>query len=787
MKYNFADIEKKWQQSWEEQGVYVTSENSNKPKKYILGMFPYPSGDGLHTGHVKLYTAVDILSRYYRARGYNVLQPMGWDAFGLPAENYAIKTGVQPKITTAKNIANFKGEMKRIGLSYDWKREINTTDPEYYRWTQWIFLQLFHKGLAYEAEVAINWCPKDKTGLANEEVVNGLCERCGTKVESKVIRQWMLRITDYADRLLADLEQLEWPSSIIDMQRNWIGRSEGALITFAVDGSDLELKTFTTRPDTLFGVTAVIVSPEYDDLDKLTSSEQKESVARYVQQSSNISEIERMNAEKPKTGVFTGSYAIHPLTGAKVPIWTADYVLSGYGTGAVMVVPAHDERDRQFAETYELPILMVINEQGQLVNSPGYDGLTSDEAKGRIVGSLANKGLAEEKVQYKLRDWVFSRQRYWGEPIPLVHCKNCGVVPLPEEQLPLKLPEVEKYEPTGTGESPLAKMDDWVNTTCPTCNGPAKRETNTMPQWAGSCWYYLRFADPHNKNAVISRERDSYWNPVDWYLGGAEHAVLHLLYARFWHKVLFDLSLVERAEPFMKLSSIGMVLAADGKKMSKSLGNVIRPDEVIEDFGADTLRLYEAFMGPFENTTAWNPTGINGVHRFLHRAWNIIVEQPNQPTDVEKANQELAVLADKASADIENLKLNTPIAAMMKFLNEVEAIGLSKSQKESFLIILSLFAPHFAEEVWHLIGNSDSVVIQEWPQIATTNQQVSEVKIAVQVNGKVRGTIESSEQASEGEVVAMAKNLEAVARHLDGKEVSKVIYIPGKILNLVVK
>ncbi len=784
MKYNPEVIEPKWREFWQDRDMYKACV-SDKPKKYILSMFPYPSGDGLHTGHVKLYTAVDILSRYYRAAGFNVLQPMGWDAFGLPAENYAIKTGIQPKITTSRNIANFKGEMERIGLSYDWDREVNTTDPDYYRWTQWIFVQLFHKGLAYEAEVAINWCPKDKTGLANEEVVNGLCDRCGTKVESKVIRQWMLRITDYADRLLADLDQLDWPSSILEMQRNWIGRSEGALITFSVDGGeDLDIKTFTTRPDTLFGVTAVVVSPEHSDLARLTSAAQQVAVAEYSNLSANASEIERTNADRPKTGVFTGSYAIHPLTGAKIPVWTADYVLSNYGTGAVMVVPAHDQRDRQFAQQYNLPIIEVINDQGLLVNSNEYDGMKSDEAKQAIVEALAKKGMAESKVQYKLRDWVFSRQRYWGEPIPLVHCDACGVVALPEDQLPLTLPEVDKYEPTGTGESPLAGIEEWVVTTCPSCGGPAKRETNTMPQWAGSCWYYLRFADPHNKDAAFSLASDAYWNPVDWYLGGAEHAVLHLLYARFWHKVLFDLGLVRRSEPFMKLSSIGMVLAADGKKMSKSLGNIVRPDEVIEDFGADTLRLYEVFMGPFDHSIAWDPNSINGCYRFLSRIHDVVTA-PDEEIGSTTIDALLSGLVQKVGTDISQLKLNTAIAAMMKFLNQVKEQSLSKEQKEILVVVLAPFAPYLSEELWHNLEHSDSVHEQSWPNSANRIQEAGVCNLAVQVNGKTRAILEVSATATEAEVVAAASSEAAVAKFIEGKSISRVIYVPGKIVNLV--
>ena len=788
MKYNPSEIEKKWQQYWEDNNSYASSEEPSKPKKYILDMFPYPSGEGLHVGHFKLYVSSDIIARYYRSRGFNVLHPMGWDAFGLPAENYAIKTGIHPKIITEKNIANIKRQMKMVGFSYDWSREVNTTDPHYYKWTQWIFLKLFEKGLAYEDIIPINWCPKDKTGLANEEVVNGVCERCRTPVERKEVRQWILRITKYADRLLSDLDGLDWPESIKEMQRNWIGKSEGALVKYLVKGSEVEIETFTTRVDTIYGVSAIIVAPEYKHLSNLTDSQHRSEVESYVESVKNKSDQDRTQLNKAKTGVFTGSYAIHPLTKQELPIWVADYVLGHYGTGAVMLVPAHDKRDEEFATKYGLDILPVVDQEDQqLINSQEFTGLGIDEAKGKITQKLAEKNLGRQEIQYRLRDWVFSRQRYWGEPIPLIHCSKCGIVPVKESDLPLKLPEVENYEPTGTGESPLAAVDSWVNTTCPKCGGDAKRETNTMPQWAGSCWYYLRFCDSQNTSALIDKQNEKYWMPVDWYLGGAEHAVLHLLYARFWHKFLYDEGYITTIEPFQKLSGIGLVLAEDGRKMSKRWGNVVTPDEITEDYGADTLRLYEAFMGPFENTIAWDPNGINGVHRFLHRVWNIIVGQSHQEKQSSKVDRELAQLLAKVASDIENLKLNTPIAAMMKFLNEVEAEGLTKEQKESFLIILSLFAPHFAEEAWHLIGRNDSVVAQSWPEVRVSDEQASKVTIAVQVNGKVRGVIDVDANISEDKILDQARKVETVAKHLDSKQITKVIFIPGKILNLVVK
>jgi leucyl-tRNA synthetase len=783
--YNPSIIEPKWQKYWDDHKTYATDYTSKKSKKYILDMFPYPSGEGLHVGHYKLYVASDILARYYRAKGYNVLHPMGWDAFGLPAENFAIKTGTHPSLVTQSRIANIKRQMKIGGLSYDWDREINTTDPAYYKWTQWIFIQLFKKGLAYEATIPINWCPNDKTGLANEEVINGQCERCGAKVERKEIRQWILRISNYADRLINDLDDLAWPEFIKEMQRNWIGRSEGARVSFSVISHESAIPVFTTRVDTLFGVTALVIAPEFKGLDSLVTQSHRVAVADYLAKAKNKSDLERTHLDKTKTGVFTGAFASHPLTGQQIPIWIADYVLGHYGTGAVMLVPAHDARDKLFANTYGLPVITVIDNDGKLENSGQYTGLTILQAQKEIISKIAQIGAGQAEVQFKLRDWVFSRQRYWGEPIPIVHCQSCGIVAIPEDQLPIMLPQVKKYEPTGTAESPLAAISEWVNTSCPECGGPAKRETNTMPQWAGSCWYYLRFCDPHNEKKLIDPEVDKYWLPVDWYLGGAEHAVLHLLYARFWHKFLYDIGVVSTSEPFFKLSSIGLVLAAGGKKMSKSKGNVISPDEIVSEYGADTLRLYEAFMGPFENTIAWDPNSINGVFRFLNRIW-ALMSDAKPPTDEKLINNLLKDLSKKVSADIEQIKLNTAIAAMMKFLNATESKGLSKEQKQDFLIVLAPFAPHIAEEAWQVLGNTESIMAQTWPSYAEETVEQTLQTIAIQVNGKVRGALTMAFVATEAEAVALAEQQEGVARHLVGHQIHKIIYLPGKILNLLV-
>ena len=793
-KYQPQKIEKFWQDKWEESGVYRTLSVSEKPKKYILDMCPYPSGEGLHVGHFKLYVSSDVISRYYRMKGFNVLHPMGWDAFGLPAENFAIKTGIHPRITTEKNISNIKRQMQITGLSYDWSREINTTDPNYYKWTQWIFLQLYKKGLAYEDEAPINWCPKDKTGLANEEVVNGKCDRCGTQVERKVIRQWILKITDFAERLLEDLDGLEWPEFIKEMQVNWIGKSEGVVVKFMVDKQELSLETFTTRVDTLFGVTGVMIAPEHPLIEKLITPDQEQKVKEYIKQVQGKSDLERTELNKSKTGVFTGSYAINPVNNQKVPIWVADYVLGFYGTGAVMFVPAHDERDYAFAKAYNFEVIEVIKSEGQqlpylgkgsLINSGQFNEIDNQQAKKDISDYLISIQKGSIQTNYKLRDWVFSRQRYWGEPIPLIHCDKCGMVPVPEDQLPLVLPEVEKYEPTGTGESPLAVVDDWVNTTCPNCQGAAKRETNTMPQWAGSCWYYLRFCDTDNTRQLIASDIEKYLLPVDWYLGGAEHAVLHLLYARFWHKFLYDIKAVGTKEPFLKLSSIGLVLGPDGGKMSKSKGNVISPESVIEEYGADTLRMYESFMGPFENTIPWEPSSINGIYKFITRVWEVI-----QKEDVSENSRDIDValnkLIKKVETDIEDLKMNTPIAAMMEFINLVYHQPLTKKQKQSFLKLLAPFAPHVTEELWQKIGEDFSIHNSKWPVVEESLLVSDETVVVVQVNGKVRDQIKVAKDLTEDEVIKLAQGSEKVKKFILDQNIKKTVYIPGKVLNIVI-
>jgi leucyl-tRNA synthetase len=809
-KYFPKDFEKKWQDKWEEAGIYAAqNDDTERGKKYILDMFPYPSGDGLHVGHFKGYVASDIISRYYRLKGYNVLHPMGWDAFGLPAENYAIKTGIHPKITTVQNIANIKRQMQIVGLSYDWSREIDTTDPNYYKWTQWIFLKLFEHGLAYEDEVPINWCPKDKTGLANEEVVNGACERCGTKVERKVIRQWILRITKYADRLIEDLDSLDWPQFIKEMQVNWIGRKTGINITYNIEGSQETVTVFTTRPDTNFGATFIVLGPEHPLIKKITTTENSEAVDEYIKVSLNKSEEDRIAQGRAKTGAFTGAYAINNLNGKKMPVWVSDFVLGNVGTGAVVGVPGHDLRDFEFAKEFGLEIIRVVKgkdgdtssiteasqvqeEQGVMVNSDFLDGLDIHDATVKIMDYLEEKGWGERVVNYHLRDWLFSRQRYWGEPIPLVHCDKDGIVAIPESELPLKLPEVEKYEPTGTGESPLAGITEWVNTTCPKCGGPAKRETNTMPQWAGSCWYYLRFADPGNREKLISKEIEKYWLPVDWYIGGAEHAVLHLLYSRFWHKFLFDIGAITTKEPFQKLTSVGLVLAEGGQKMSKSKGNVVTPETIINEYGADSLRVYESFMGPFDNTISWDPKSINGVYKFLSRVWEIIMR-----LDIEISDKVVEVglnrLINKVGSDIESMKFNTSVAAMMEFLNLSSKVGLSKDQKKKFLIILAPFAPHISEELWQAIShqpsaiskNSWSIHQQKWPEVSGEFLEEEEVTIVIQVNGKVRDSFVLPKTTDEKNVLEKAKGSEKVSKFLTG-EIKKTIFISGKILNIVI-
>jgi leucyl-tRNA synthetase len=828
-----AEIDSRQQKKWKEQHAFRTARLPGKPKFYCLDMFPYPSGDGLHVGHPESYTATDIICRYKRMKGFEVLHPMGWDAFGLPAENYAISTGVHPRVTTEKNCATFKRQINALGFSYDWDREITTIDPAYYRWTQWIFLQLFKKGLAYEATVPINWCPKCKTGLANEEVFQGKCDRCETPIEKKNLKQWMLRITAYGDRLLYDLKDSEWPHSTRLMQENWIGRSEGAEVDFELPGGG-KLTVFTTRPDTLYGATYMVLAPEHPLVVKLTTPEQKAAVEAYVAAAANKSDLERTELAKNKTGVFTGSYAVNPVNGEKLPIWTADYVLTTYGTGAIMAVPGHDDRDHEFAVKFDLKTIEVIKPpagwkgsgafcgDGAAVNSGILDGLPTPEAKKKITKWLEEKGIGRAKVNFKLRDWVFSRQRYWGEPIPLVHCDKCGIVPVPEKDLPVPLPEVEKYEPTGTGESPLAAIDSWVNTKCPSCCGPARRETNTMPQWAGSCWYYLRYIDPKNTSAFVDKELEKAWMPVDLYIGGAEHAVLHLLYARFWHKVLFDLGLVSTNEPFRKLVHQGMILAyayRDGKgvyrgykeldiaedgtaktpegetlkpvveKMSKSKKNVINPDEVLERYGADAFRLYEMFLGPLEDTKPWDLRGIEGVYRFLKRAYAWGLERHESLTDAKASGPDLILrhqTIEKVGADIEALKFNTAISALMIYLNSLtERKETSREDFETFITLLHPFAPHITDELWEAAGGEGTLMKRPWPEADKSVIASRDIEIPVQVNGKVKERLSVKENTPQEEIKLRA--LEAAAPHTSGKTVVKVIVVPGRLVSIVVK
>jgi len=829
----FQQIDAKQQAAWLADKVFKTARLPGKPKFYCLDMFPYPSGDGLHVGHPEGYTATDILCRYKRMKGFEVLHPMGWDAFGLPAENYAISTGVHPRVTTEKNCATFKRQIDSLGFSYDWDREITTIDPAYYKWTQWIFLQLFKKGLAYEATAPINWCPKCKTGLANEEVFQGKCDRCETPIEKKSLRQWMLKITAYGDRLLADLDGIDWPHSTRLMQENWIGRSEGAEVDFALpDGG--KLTVFTTRPDTLYGATYMVLAPEHPLTLKLASPEQRAAVQAYIAAAGNKSDLERTELAKDKTGVFTGAYAVNPVNGEKLPIWTADYVLTTYGTGAIMAVPAHDDRDHEFAVKFGLKIIEVLKApadwkgagafcgDGISINSGIIDGLPTPEAKKKITAWLGEKGIGRAKVNFKLRDWLFARQRYWGEPIPLVHCEHCGIVPVPESELPLRLPEVEKYEPTGTGDSPLAAIESWVNTKCPSCGGPAKRETNTMPQWAGSCWYYLRYIDPKNPSAFIDKELEKAWMPVDLYVGGTEHAVLHLLYARFWHKVLFDLGFVSTKEPFRKLVHQGMILSysyrdakgvyrpykdleiaedgsartADGEtippmveKMSKSKKNVINPTEVVERYGADAFRLYEMFMGPLEDSKPWNIRGIEGVYRFLKRAYAWGLERHGSLTNAQAAGADLILrhqTIEKVGADIESLKFNTAISALMVYLNRlIELKETSREDYNTFTALLHPFAPHLADELWQLGGGAGTVMRQPWPLADKTVISSREIEIPVQINGKVRERLTVKETTPQEEIKRLA--LEKAAPHLAGKTVVKVIVVPGRLVSIVVK
>ncbi len=885
--YPFQNIEMKWQKYWETNKTFHVTEDYSFPKekrRYVLDMFPYPSGAGLHVGHPEGYTATDIYCRYLRMNGFNVLHPMGYDSFGLPAENYAIKTGTHPSITTNANISNFTRQIKALGFSYDWDRCVSTCEPEYYKWTQWIFLQLYKKGLAYEAETPINWCPSCLTGLANEEVKEGRCERCGEIVTHKTIRQWILKITDYAERLLEDLDSLDWPESVKLMQKNWIGKSTGAEVDFEVaaadgKGSGKFLKVYTTRADTLFGCTYMVMSPEHKMLKELTTSEQKEAVEKYVQEAAKKSDLERTDLNKNKTGVFTGSYGIDPVNGAKVPIWISDYVLTSYGTGAIMAVPAHDERDWDFAKKFNLPIIKVVatkeeiaklgngdeskgaeilkaaakdeseykklveanpdifdvaNEctsakDGYSINSEFITGKGTKDAIAEMIKFLEEKKCGKATVNYKLRDWIFSRQRYWGEPIPLVHCEKCGCVPVPESELPVKLPDVKSYQPTGTGESPLAAIDSWVNTTCPVCCGKAKRETNTMPQWGGSCWYYLRYLDAKNENEFCSKEKESYWMPVDLYVGGAEHAVLHLLYARFWHKVLYDLGLVSTKEPFQRLINQGLITSfafqrknktlvptdeveeKDGKfiekatgeqveqiiaKMSKSLKNVINPDEMIQQYGADSVRMYEMFMGPLTVSKPWNTQGLIGINRFLEKVWNIS-EKPMDDIDITSKLEDKALISlrknyaqtlKKVTEDTSSLNFNTAISQMMIFINEASKFNsLPKEIWKGFVLMLSPYAPHLGEELWQKLGGTKSLAYEKWPTFSEEFLKEDTIQIVVMINGKLRDKFETAPGTDEETLKRLASETTGYKKFTDGKAIAKVIVVKDKLVNIVAK
>ena len=839
--YPFAETEPKWQKYWAENKTFAVTEDPSFPKEkraYVLDMFPYPSGAGLHVGHPEGYTATDIYCRYLRMNGFNVLHPMGFDSFGLPAENYAIQTGTHPAITTSKNINTFTRQIKSLGFCYDWDREISTCDPDYYHWTQWIFEKLFEKGLAYESQAPINWCPHCKTGLANEEVKEGKCERCGAQVEKKNIRQWVLKITAYAQRLLDDLDLVDWPESVKLMQRNWIGKSEGASVLFQVKGlendPDGKLEVFTTRCDTLFGATYMVISPEHPLVAKLTTKDNEKAVKDYIAEAAKKSDLDRTDLAKEKTGVFSGSYAINPVNGKEIPIWIADYVLISYGTGAIMAVPAHDTRDWEFAKKFNLPIIEVLKsevdvqeqawtEDGIHVNSGFLDGLNKADAIEKMIEFLEERKIGHKMVNFKLRDWIFSRQRYWGEPIPLIHCPHCGTVLVPENELPLTLPEVQSYQPSGTGESPLANIESWVNCKCPKCGAPAKRETNTMPQWGGSCWYYLRYIDPKNKKVFVDPEKEKYWMPVDLYIGGTEHAVLHLLYARFWHKVLYDLGLVSTVEPFARLVNQGMITSfayqrpnkslvpadqvienADGTftdketgeklerviaKMSKSLKNVINPDEVIAQYGADTMRMYEMFMGPLQVSKPWSTSGIAGVWRFIDRIWRLgdekTITEEKAPTEILKS---LHKTIKKVTEDTATLNFNTAISQMMVYINDLSKLEtLPREAWEPLILMIAPYAPHLAEELWEKAGHKPSVANVSWPKYNEALTIDAEIQIVCQINGKVRAKIMLSKDATKEEIIAAAKANENVQKYLDGATIVKEIVVPGKLVSFVVK
>ncbi len=802
MSFNHKEIEKKWQRHWEENKTFKTENTPGKEKFYALDMFPYPSGAGLHVGHPEGYTATDILSRQKRMQGYDVLHPMGWDAFGLPAEQYALDTGNDPAEFTAKNIATFKRQIQELGFSYDWDREINTTDPNYYKWTQWIFIQLYNKGLAYVDEVAVNWCPALGTVLANEEVVDGVSERGGHPVERRPMRQWVLKITEYADRLLEDLNELDWPESLKDMQRNWIGKSEGAELEFQIEGTDHSFRAFTTRPDTIFGATYAVLAPEHKLVKEISTDAQREAVEAYIDKVKTKSDLERTDLAKDKTGVFTGAYAINPASGEKMPIWIADYVLATYGTGAIMAVPAHDERDYEFAKQFELPIVEVVSGgniaesayagDGELINSDFLNGLNKAEAIQQAIAWFESNGTGEKKITYRLRDWLFSRQRYWGEPIPIIHWEDGTMSPVNEADLPLELPVTTDIKPSGTGESPLANIDEWVNVTHPETGMKGRRETNTMPQWAGSCWYYLRFIDPTNDEALADPELLKRWLPVDVYIGGAEHAVLHLLYARFWHKVLYDLGVVPTKEPFQKLFNQGMILGEGNEKMSKSKGNVVNPDQIIESHGADTLRMYEMFMGPLEASIAWSTNGLDGSRRFLDRIWRLLIEDGAINVKVTEQNdgkleKVYHQTVKKVTEDFDGLRFNTAISQMMVFINEAyKADNLPKEYIEGFTKLLSPIAPHLAEELWEKLGHGNTVTYEAWPAFDESKLVDDEIEIVVQVNGKVRSKLVVAKDSTKEQLEAAALNDEHVQKAAEGKQVRKVIAIPGKLVNIVV-
>ncbi|WP_308579478.1 leucine--tRNA ligase [Oribacterium sinus] len=802
-RYNHAAVEKKWQEFWEKNPINPKDEK--KEKYYCLDMFPYPSGSGLHVGHWRGYVISDAWSRYQVIKGKYVIHPMGWDAFGLPAENYAIKMGIHPSITTKKNVENIKRQLQQINAIYDWDMEVNTTDPNFYKWTQWIFVKMFEKGLAYEKEFPINWCPSCKTGLANEEVVDGKCERCGTAVTKKNLRQWMLKITEYADRLLDDLQELDWPEKVKKMQAEWIGRSYGAEVDFALEGREDKITVFTTRPDTLYGATFLVLAPEHPMVQKICTDAQREKVEAYISMAANKSNVERMAVnDKDKTGEFTGAYAINPLNGEKCAIWISDYVLADHGTGAIMCVPAHDARDFAFAKKFDLPIVQVISKDGKeevleeayteasgiMINSGEWNGRESSELKVEAANEVEKRGFGRKTVSFKLRDWVFSRQRYWGEPIPIVHCEKCGNVAVPVEELPLKLPEVENYEPTGTGESPLAGITDWVNCTCPKCGGPAKRETNTMPQWAGSSWYFLRYVDNHDDKALVSREKADKYLPVDMYIGGVEHAVLHLLYSRFWTKFLYDIGVVGFKEPFVKLFNQGMILGQNGIKMSKSMGNVVSPDDLVRDYGCDALRLYELFVGPPELDAEWDDRGIDGVYRFLNRFYNLVEESKDKNINPTK---EMIRVRHNLIHDIQlrfdSFNLNTVVSGFMEYNNSLLDLakkegGVDLETLRTFSVLLAPFAPHIAEECYHLAKGEGSVFAAGWPEYDDKAMEADEIKLPLQVNGKVKAVLEVPKDLSKEEILAKAK--ECLGDKLDGTLV-KEVYIPGKIVNFVVK